>query len=75
MFTRTGGDTKAHSPLQLGHAVQLIVVAASEALRKRIILDLQLRNLRTKHIKPFTPTLELHHRTLTASDKCTVTHI
>lgn len=28
------------SPLQLGHTVKLIVVAASEALRKRVILNL-----------------------------------
>lgn len=39
---------KLYSPLQLGHAVQLVVVAASEALRERIIFYLQLCNLRTK---------------------------
>lgn len=36
------------SPLQLGHTVELIVVAASEALRKRVILNLQLCNLGTE---------------------------
>lgn len=37
------------SPLQLGHTVELIVVAASESLRKRVILNLQLRNLGTEN--------------------------
>lgn len=36
------------SPLQLGHTVELIVVAASEALRERVILNLQLCNLGTE---------------------------
>ena len=46
--THTHTHTKLYSPLQLGHAVQLVVVAASEALCERIIFYLQLCNLRTK---------------------------
>lgn len=43
---------KSDSPLQFGHAVELIVVAASEALSKGIVLDLQLRNLIAKQRRP-----------------------
>lgn len=57
------------SPLQLGHAVQLIVVAASEALCKGIILDLQLCDLRTKRRKPLTLAKVLHHRTCSGPNK------
>lgn len=39
---------RSDSPLQFGHAVELVVVAASEALSKGIVLDLQLRNLIAK---------------------------
>lgn len=48
ILTHTHTHIKLYSPLQLGHAVQLVVVAASEALRERIIFYLQLCNLRTK---------------------------
>lgn len=39
---------RSDSPLQFGHAVELVVVAASEALGEGIVLDLQLRNLIAK---------------------------
>lgn len=38
---------KLHSPLELGHTMQLVVVAASETFSKRIILYLQLSDLKT----------------------------
>lgn len=39
---------RSDSPLQFGHSVELVVIAASEALSKGIVLDLQLRNLIAK---------------------------
>ncbi len=66
--------TTPYSPLQLGHAVQLIVVAASEALSKGIVLYLQLCNLSAKHGESLNQTQAVHAQKETHSFMQTHAH-